>query len=114
MKLWVFFEIAWASRQSRENLFKVIRVKGLNHLRDAHRRGRGVLLLTAHFGNWEVLSIFPGMISYPTNIVYRPLDFSPLDRFFIDLRSRFGGILIPTRRSAARILISASAVVPRR
>ncbi len=102
----VFFEIAWASRQSRRNLSKVIRVKGLGHLRDAHRRGHGVLLLTAHFGNWELLTVFSAMIPFPTSIVYRPLDFSPLDLFFSDLRSRFGSNLIPTRRSAAKILKS--------
>jgi KDO2-lipid IV(A) lauroyltransferase len=102
----VFFEIAWASRQSRRSLFEVIRVEGLTHLQNAYRKGRGVLFLTAHFGNWEILSIFPAMIPYPVNIVYRPLDFRPLDRFFIDLRSRFGGRLIPTSKSAARIMKS--------
>ena len=102
----VFFEIAWAARQTRKSLFKVIRVKGLTHLRNAYRKGHGVLFLTAHFGNWELLTVFPATIPYPTNIVYRPLDFSPLDRFFVDLRSRFGGRLIPTRRSAGRIVKS--------
>jgi KDO2-lipid IV(A) lauroyltransferase len=102
----IFFEIAWASRQSRRNIFKVIRVQGLTHLRNAYRRGHGVLILTAHFGNWEILPIFSAMISYPSNIVYRPLDFGPLDRFFIELRSRFGSVLIPTKGSAATILRS--------
>jgi KDO2-lipid IV(A) lauroyltransferase len=100
----VFFEIAWASRLCRRDLLKYIRVEGLNHFQNAYRKGRGVMFLTAHFGNWELLSVFPAMIDCPTNIVYRPLDFRPLDRFFIDLRSRFGGRLIPTKRSAARIL----------
>jgi KDO2-lipid IV(A) lauroyltransferase len=100
----VFFEIAWASRLSRRGLLKYIRVEGMNHFQNAYRKGHGVMFLTAHFGNWELLAVFPAMIGCPTNIVYRPLDFRPLDRFFIDLRCRFGGKLIPTKRSAARIV----------
>jgi KDO2-lipid IV(A) lauroyltransferase len=44
------------------------------------------------------------MTGYPVDIIYRPLDFRPLDKFFVELRTQFGGNLIPKGRSMRRIL----------
>jgi KDO2-lipid IV(A) lauroyltransferase len=63
-------------------------------------------VLTGHFGNWELLSVIGAMLSYPLSVLYRPLDFKPLDRFFVKLRTRFEGKLIPLKRSMFAILKS--------
>jgi KDO2-lipid IV(A) lauroyltransferase len=44
------------------------------------------------------------MTGYPADIIYRPLDFRPLDQFFVNQRTRFGGNVIPKNRSMRRIL----------
>ncbi|MBW2193548.1 MAG: lysophospholipid acyltransferase family protein, partial [Deltaproteobacteria bacterium] len=72
----------------------------------AHDKGRGVLALTAHFGNWELLSVVGAMSGYPLAVLYRPLDFKPLDRFFVKLRTRFGGKMIPQKRALREVLRS--------
>ena len=63
-----------------------------------------MLVLTAHFGNWELLTIIGHMIGYPISMVYRPLDMKPLDRFFVKLRTRFGGKVIPSKRALRKYL----------
>ena len=40
----------------------------------AEKRGKGVLLLTGHFGGWEVGSFFHSLQGHPMQIVVRPLD----------------------------------------
>ncbi|MBW1841897.1 MAG: lysophospholipid acyltransferase family protein [Deltaproteobacteria bacterium] len=87
-----------------ERLFKHFELEGASNLKAAHDEGRGVLALTAHFGNWELLSVAGARLGYPLAVLYRPLDFKPLDRFFVKLRSRFGGKMIPQKRALREIL----------
>src|SRR5262249_36093836 len=39
---------------TRENVHRWIRYDGLENFTKAHARGRGVLVATAHLGNWEL------------------------------------------------------------
>ena len=64
------------------------------------KKGKGPLVMTAHMGNWETLPVISGMSSYSVNIVYRPLDSAPLNRFFELYRSRFGARMFSARRSS--------------
>jgi KDO2-lipid IV(A) lauroyltransferase len=40
-------------RTNEEVMASVVEVEGLEHLRQAEGLGEGILLITAHFGNWE-------------------------------------------------------------
>jgi KDO2-lipid IV(A) lauroyltransferase len=44
---------------------------GEEHLTEALRRGRGVLLLSGHFGNWYVAPFLLAAHGYPVTIVFR-------------------------------------------
>ncbi|QTA84353.1 lysophospholipid acyltransferase family protein [Desulfonema magnum] len=100
----ILFEAAWSVRLKQERFFKYFKIEGLSHVRDAYEKGRGVLILTAHFGNWELLAVIAAMLGYPISIVYRPLDFKPLDQFIVNSRSRFGAKLIHRRKALRKIL----------
>lgn len=102
----VVFEVGWSLQLDQRRLVKHFKMDGFRHLKKAYEKGRGVLVLTAHCGNWEFLAVAGSMIEYPVSMVVRPLDFKPLDRFFINLRSRFGGKIIPKQRSLRAILRS--------
>ena len=95
----LLFEVGWLMRLDPRRFGRYFTVKGWDHYHGAMKRGKGVLVLTAHMGNWESLPVISGMSSYPVNIVYRPLDSPSLDRFFETFRSRFGARMIPARRS---------------
>lgn len=102
----VFFEMAWSLGPEPKKLFSRFRIEGAEHMHRAYAEGKGVLALTAHYGNWELLTVIGKMIGYPLSIVYRPLDFKPLDRFVSRFRSRFGAELIPKKKTLRRILRS--------
>ncbi|MDM8523411.1 lysophospholipid acyltransferase family protein [Desulfococcaceae bacterium HSG8] len=102
----IIFEMAWSLGLDEKRLFRYFNIRGLSHIRDAYEKGRGVLILTAHFGNWELLSVIGAIIGYPLSIVYRPLDFKPMDQFILDFRGRFGGEFIPKKKSMRRVLRS--------
>lgn len=98
------FEIGWALRLDREQISSLIDIDGLHHARKAVEKKKGVIFLTGHTGNWELLSMISAYSDIPVNIVYRPLDFAPMDRFIAGFRSRFGAKLIPKEGSLKRLL----------
>jgi len=102
----IVFEIGWSLSLDEKQLMKYFTIEGRSNIKNAFEKGKGVLVLTAHFGNWELLSVIGAMLAYPLSVLYRPLDFKPLDSFFVKLRSRFGGKVIPLKRSMLAIMRS--------
>jgi KDO2-lipid IV(A) lauroyltransferase len=56
-----FFRFRWLSERRKREM---VRVENLDVFADAFRRGKGVLVLTGHFGNWEVATV-AGIRNYP-------------------------------------------------
>ena len=87
-----------------EVMLSQVHVEGVEHLRSAAARGRGVLVLTAHYGNWELLAAAHGLSGLPLSIVIRPLDHPVLDELAARFRRRSGAELIVKRRAAREVL----------
>jgi KDO2-lipid IV(A) lauroyltransferase len=66
--------------------------------------GRPLLVLTGHFGNWELLSYVTGMIGFRGGIVARRLDNPYLDRFLAHFRRKTCLVLLDKNADYARIL----------
>jgi KDO2-lipid IV(A) lauroyltransferase len=91
---------------TRENVGEIAVYQGFENFDAAERRGKGVLLLTAHFGGWEVGSFFHSLCGHPMQIVVRPLDNAPLDALVTRYRGLHGNTMIG-KQEFARALISA-------
>jgi len=52
--------------------------------------GKGVLLITGHIGNWELMGAAIAHRGYPIHAIAAPLYNSRIDRLIIDLRAVFG------------------------
>ncbi|HRX87200.1 MAG TPA: lysophospholipid acyltransferase family protein, partial [Phycisphaerae bacterium] len=69
----------------------------LHNLRDALRSmldGKGALLLTPHFGNWELAGYLLALFGFDVAAIMRPLDNVYLNRYVVDVRRRTGLELI--------------------
>ena len=85
-------------------LLSRVSVDGLPNVEAAHAMGRGILLLGAHFGNWELLAASHALTRFPLSVVVRPLD-SPLDDGILErFRTRSGVELITKRRALTDIV----------
>ena len=91
-------------RLTRENVEKLIIYDGFENFARAREQGKGVLFLTAHFGNWELSSFAHGLYGYPLNFLVRELDNPLLDAFINRYRCLSGGHAIEKRESAREIL----------
>jgi Kdo2-lipid IVA lauroyltransferase/acyltransferase len=65
----------------------------------AKAAGRGVIFITPHLGNWEMLAFAISAIFEPITYLARPLDNPLLDRYTSRIRSRFGNRPINKRDS---------------
>ena len=61
-----------------------------NHLRAALDRGRGVVVLTAHIGNWEVGAHFLARFGVPINMVMQANRMSAAERWLMRRRESAG------------------------
>jgi KDO2-lipid IV(A) lauroyltransferase len=61
--------------------------------------GRPLVLISAHFGNFELGGYLMGLFGFPTYTVARQLDNPYLDRFVNDFRGRTGQYMLPKQGS---------------
>jgi lauroyl/myristoyl acyltransferase/mitochondrial fission protein ELM1 len=76
---------------------KTVSLEGKEHIDDAINRGRGVIFLAIHSGNWELSSIVGSMVGYPYNLIANPQKKdSKLDRLLNIYRASAGcKIILP-------------------
>jgi KDO2-lipid IV(A) lauroyltransferase len=65
--------------------------------------GRPLVLISAHFGNFELGGYLMGLFGFPTYTVARRLDNRFLDRFVNDFRGRTGQYMLPKQGSREMI-----------
>jgi len=100
----VVFETTCILFASREEIRSLVDVRGEEHLRQALARGKGVIALSAHLGNFTLIGARLAVGGYPFSVVVK----QPRDRRFAGLidhyraRLGMGTISAKPRREAAR------------
>ena len=84
---------------------KRITLRQTDELERHFRAGKGVIGVTAHYGNWELgihrLSL---LTEHPTLIIYKPLHNKAFDTVYNGIRSRFGAIMVPMKQTLRKIV----------
>jgi KDO2-lipid IV(A) lauroyltransferase len=81
-----------------------VRLAGHEPVLDLLISGGPVILLTGHYGNWELAGYLFGLFGFPTYSVARNLDNPYLDRYLRAFRERTGQRLIPKSGGYDQIL----------
>lgn len=97
-------EFARFSKLNKDNIDRFINYEGKENLDLALQEKKGVLLLGAHFGNWELLGAAIGLKGYPVNVITRHLNNRLVDSLVNKQREQPGVKVIPHRGSAKKIL----------
>lgn len=71
---------------------------GLEYLEQAQARGRGVLVLTAHTGNWDLMGLWASR-RYKLTIISKDLRGAGVNRFWMEARARCGLKIVPAHNS---------------
>ena len=95
---------AWLPRMNPQNIGHWIRYEGLENFTIALAKGRGVLVATAHLGNWELSAFAHAWMTAPMHIVVRPLDNARVDQLVEHTRALSGNHIIRKKEAAREIL----------
>jgi KDO2-lipid IV(A) lauroyltransferase len=91
---------------SRNEMNKMITIEGREHLDREIKNGKSAMLLTAHFGNWELLAAWLARNGYKLKVVGTPNHDPRLDKLITDTRNSAGYFNI-SRGSSTRDIIRA-------
>lgn len=82
-----------------------IEVSGAEHLLAASESGRGVVLVSAHYGNWEAARLAALRLGCEAGIIYRAFNNRYLDRFTLELIPIAGRPVLQKGRPGTRRLV---------
>lgn len=77
--------------------------EGLEHLERARALGRGVIVATAHFGNFDLMAGVEALRGVPLHVVTRTQHVASINRFWMRVRAQTGLRFVPDRNAAFRI-----------
>lgn len=87
---------------NQSNLGELITIEGIENLHRSLAAGKGVIILTAHLGNWELGGAALALLGYPMNVVALSHEEVSVDRLFVQQRISKGIKVIPFGLAAKR------------
>lgn len=94
-----------SAKRSPNEVIESIEASGLEHLDAALAAGKGAILITAHFGNWERMSSYLAIRGYKLSAVARDANDPEMNALVESLRQA-GGIEVISRGNAARQVLT--------
>ncbi|MFC1888326.1 lysophospholipid acyltransferase family protein [Thermodesulfobacteriota bacterium] len=92
----------------RHRVEEYVQIEGLEHLDEAMAEGRGVLWVTGHIGNWEIMANRMALLGYPINVVARSMYGDRLNDYMVNWRASNGiNTIIRNRSSSGREILRA-------
>lgn len=101
----VFMEIIRISKYKDSNIDRFVE-SDFTKLKEIYGKS-GILLLTAHFGNWELLARTFGLKGFKGNVLARPLDNPYIEKILYGLRTSSGNKVIYNREHAVKNIMAA-------
>lgn len=86
------------------NVHRWIRYEGLENYLRAREKGRGILVATAHLGNWELSAFTHALMTEPMGVLVRPLDNPRIDHWIERLRALSGNLVIGKNDAVRHVL----------
>jgi KDO2-lipid IV(A) lauroyltransferase len=74
-------EITWS---------RYVRLNGIDKALDRLLKGQGAILVTGHYGSWELVGFTLAALGFPLTAVMRPLDNPRLNEFILGIRAKRG------------------------
>ncbi len=99
----VFADIIKIRHMNPSKIERLISAEGTEHLRQALLEGKGVLIFSAHLGNWEMATALVSRIG-KIYVIARPLDNRSLEEELGKIRKKLGATVIYKRQAARPIL----------
>jgi lauroyl/myristoyl acyltransferase len=90
-----------------EELSGLLHVEGVEHLEAARTRGKGVMVISAHMGSWEVAAAIWSATIAPVSLFAEELEPRELFDWYRRTRARLGISVLPATRAGLRKVLEA-------
>jgi KDO2-lipid IV(A) lauroyltransferase len=100
-----YFDLIRIPRMKPEEIKRQVTPHGVHHLADALASGRGVMLLTAHFGSFDMAVQLLAVHSVRTTILVEALEPERLLDHVVSLRRNKGLNIIPAKSGALQTML---------
>ncbi len=91
-----------------DRIIRDVKIRGVEYFARASRKGKGVLLITGHCGNWELNALAAAASVTRLNIVARPIDNPYLNWLIERTRSKYSNKVIYKKGALKKILSALS------
>ena len=75
---------------NEKTIHEQVQVEGLEYLETAYAEGKGVIMATGHYGNWELLGATVALHGYPMLSITRKQNNSHMDKAINEFREMVG------------------------
>ncbi|MCM8782663.1 MAG: lysophospholipid acyltransferase family protein, partial [Candidatus Omnitrophica bacterium] len=83
---------------------KFISIKGLKRLKEIMAQNKGIIILTGHFGNWELSSLIGGFLGFPISVLAREQKHTQLNELLNSYRQMAGCKVIKKGLSTRQLI----------
>jgi Kdo2-lipid IVA lauroyltransferase/acyltransferase len=101
-----FLGLFWSKRLNSETLDRIIEIapETLRMLQAAQARGKGIIFVTFHYGEWEMLGVSTALLGFPIMVVMEQLRNPHVTRIFERLRGHGINQIILQRHAMPKLL----------
>lgn len=89
---------------NEEFIRQYVDVENQHRLDDALKRGKGVIIMTAHIGNWELGGLALGRLGYPLTAIALPHREKSVNELFNKQRAAGGVTVVPVNMAIRRCI----------
>ena len=98
-------ELLWFPNLNEERLEKLLHPKNFDTLLEAHARGKGLIVLSGHFGNWELIAFgMAHLAKIPFTIIVQKQNNLMVDRVINEHRCLLGNKVVAMGLSIREII----------
>ncbi len=98
------FDFIKLGRVSDRAFRKIVKVEGADKMAEALSQGRGVMAITAHYSAWELIPRAIALEGHRVGVVTRRIGRGRASRYFDELRSRHGTVIIDRGSGIASLM----------
>jgi KDO2-lipid IV(A) lauroyltransferase len=67
---------------------ELVTTSGYEHLDKGLRDGKGIIIVTGHIGNWEIMGGYSAMNGYPLTVIAKKIYYDKYNALLVNLRAR--------------------------
>jgi len=88
----------------KEGIDRYVTAENMHYLEEAYKKGRGMILLTGHFGNWELMGAWVASRGYPLHVIGSSESNPWVNDYIVEHRRKAGYITIARAKETRKII----------